>query len=161
MCLRILSIARPPKSDESWFNAAADIIVREAVGLKDAVTQLSIPLTTQDCQNISRRKSFQTALRTAKIRFQAEVANAPGRNKTSTIGHLQILAEKLELEGAHDKAAEVLFKISKLENWVGEGGVVNVFGGLSQKDIDLLKKQVEERLDPATRTASTDERLAN
>lgn len=130
-------------------------MVRDSISLKEAVTHLSIPLTSQECQNVLRRKSFQVLLRNVKTRFRAEVANAPGRNKVSTIGQLQILADKLESEGAHDKAGQLLLSIAKLEGWTSDGGVVNVFGGLSQKDIDALKKQVEDQLDAGVSTEST------
>lgn len=141
--------------------AAAEIMVRESKGLKEAVTDLSVPLTSQECATILRRISFQNLLRQAKIRFRAEVANAPGRNKTAAIGQLQILADNLEAQGDHDKAAEVLFKLAKLEGWVGEGNVTNVFGGLSQKDIDILKKQVEKRIDSGVSTAGPEQGLTN
>lgn len=124
---------------------AAELMVRDALGLKEALTHLGVALTTQECQNVLRRKSFQALLRTTKTRFQAEVANTPGRNKTSAIGQLQILADQLQRDGEFDKAAEVLFKLCKLENWVGEGQTVNVFGGLTQKDLDEMRAKLKEQ----------------
>lgn len=103
-------------------------------------------MTSKDCETISRRKSFQSLLRQSRIRFRSEVAGDPGRNKQSTIGQLQILADKLEAQGDSDKAAAVLFQLAKLENWVGETGTVNVFAGLTQKDIDEMKDRIETEL---------------
>jgi hypothetical protein len=134
---------------------ACDIMAREGKGLKEAITDLSIPLTTNECATIMRRKSFQALLRQAKIRFRAEVAGDPGRSKQSTIGQLQILADKLEAEGSSDKAAAVLLVIAKLENWVGEGGQVNVFQGVTQKDIDEMKAKIARDLESRTAGDST------
>lgn len=123
---------------------AAEIIVRESKSLKEAVTQLGIPLTTSECENLARRASFQRLIRAARNRYRAEVASDPGRNKQSTIGLFQILVEKLVEEGELDKAAEVLFKLAKVENWVGDGGTVNVFAGLTQKDLDEMRAKIKE-----------------
>jgi hypothetical protein len=137
-------MGRTPKTEESWMPEAAELIVRESKSLKEAVTQLSIPLTTAECENLARRAGFQRLIRQARHRYRAEVASDPGRNKQSTIGLFQILVEKLVEEGELDKAAEVLYKLARVENWVGEGGNINVFAGLTQKDLDEMRAKIKE-----------------
>ena len=121
---------------------AAEIMVRESKSLAQAVTDLGVSLSTVDVKKVEKRPSFQRLLWDARNKWNREIADIPSRTKQSTIGQLQLIAEKLIQEGAFDKAAEVLFKLAKLENWVGETGTVNVFGGLSQRDIDDLKKKL-------------------
>ena len=120
-------------------------MAREGKGLKEVLTDLGIPLTSAECALVMRRKSFQSLLRTSRNRLAQETASDPGHNKVSLVGKLLILADKLILEGQFDKASEVLFKIGRLENWVGEGGQVNIFGSLTQKDIDEMKAKLEGR----------------
>lgn len=136
-------MARPDKIDETWMPDAASLMVRSGISLKEAITQLDVALTTLECDNVLRRRSFQRLLWTERHRLNKEIASDPDRTKNATIGQMQLLAQKLMDEGAFDKAAEVLFKLARLENWVGEGGVVNVFAGLSQRDIDEMREKLE------------------
>jgi hypothetical protein len=124
---------------------AADIMVRTGKTVKEALTELGVSMTTSEAEGLLRRRSFQQLLRIARNRFDSETAADPGRNKQSTIGRLQNLADLLMQRGEYEKAAEVLFKLSKLENWVGEGGSVNVFAGLTQKDLDEMRRIVNEQ----------------
>lgn len=54
------------------------------------------------------------------------------------------LSQKLEDEGEHDKAAEVLFKIAKMTGWVGPESTVSVFGELSQRDLDAIRTKLKQ-----------------
>lgn len=123
---------------------AADLMVRSGISLKEAITELGIPMTSIECANILRRRSFQKLLWQARHRFNQELASDPLRSKQSTIGQFQILAQKLIEEGSYDKAAEVLFKLARLENWIGIEGQINVFAGLSQRDIDEMRAKLAE-----------------
>lgn len=121
---------------------AAEIMVREAKSFKEAITQLGVPLTTAEAENVSRRSTFRKLLARARDRFYLEVGSNPGLTKDKVSGQMQALADKLEAEGESDKAAEVLFKLSKLKGWIGEAGNVNVFAGLTQKDIDEMRAKL-------------------
>jgi len=61
------------------------------------------------------------------------------------IGQLQVQADNLEASGEYDKAAEVLFKIAKVKNYLGDEQTVNVFAGLTAKDFDAIRKRLSER----------------
>jgi len=53
-----------------------------------------------------------------------------------------ILAEKLMHEGEHEKAGNLLEKICKIEGWTGVDTNVNIFAGLTMKDIQDAKARI-------------------
>jgi hypothetical protein len=122
---------------------AAEIMVREGKSLPQAITDLGISLSSIETKKVQLRPTFQRLLWDARNRWNREIADVPTRSKQSTIGQLQIIAQKLVEEGNYDKAAEVLFKLAKLEGWVGNENTVNVFGSLSNADLEKLKAKVK------------------
>ena len=124
-------------------------MVREGKSFKEAVTDLGIALNTQDCVNIAKRMSFQTLLRRAKSQYHIEVGTDPALSKDKVVGQLQILADRLVEKGEDDKAAQVLERLAKLRNWIGDSGSINIFSGLSQRDIDEMKEKLESDRDGA------------
>ena len=138
-------MGRPSKINFSWEPQAADLMVTEGISLKEAITQLQVPLTSDECQTIQRRKSFRDLLRSARTRLHNEIGSDPSRNKEALIGQLQVQADNLEASGEYDKAAEVLFKIAKVKNYLGDEQTVNVFAGLTAKDFDAIRKRLSER----------------
>ena len=136
------TLANNPKL-ENWMFEAAEIMVRESKSLPQAVTDLGISLSTLECKKVEKRPSFHRLLWDARNKWSKEVADIPSRGKQSTIGMLQFLAQKLQDDGQYEKAAEVLFKLAKLEGWVGNESTVNVFGNLSNADLEKLKTKVK------------------
>lgn len=124
---------------------AAELMVYEGISLKEAVTQLNIALTSEECVNIARRASFKTLIRQIRNRLQTEIGSDPTRTKDTVVGQLQLLADQLEKQGDADKAAEVLFKIAKIRNWIGPEGTVNIFGDLTAKDYEKLRAEIQAR----------------
>lgn len=131
-----------PSKEESWLAEACEMMARRGVSLQVAAQELGYALDARGAETIQRRKSFGRLLWAARFRFHAEVAGDPGRTKDATIGQLQVLAEKLTKDGAYDKAAEVLFKISKMEGWVGPEQEVNVFGSLTASDLAEIRQRL-------------------
>src|SRR5690242_1202712 len=109
-------------------------MVRQGITLRQAAADLGQMLTVEEAEDAFRRRSFTRLLWAARNRWFAEIAEDPERSKAAKIGQLEILAKKLEDEGAHDKAAEVIFKIAKIEGWLTPDSTVNVFGSLSAKE---------------------------
>lgn len=140
---------------------AAEIMVRESKSLAQAVTDLGISLSTADVKKIGVRPSFQRLLWDARNKWNREVADIPSRTKQSTIGQLQLIAEKLVQEGNYDKAAEVLFKLAKLEGWVGDASTVNVFGNLSNAELEKLKTKVKTINEHGSSAGTAAETLAS
>jgi hypothetical protein len=108
------------------------------------VTELGRIVSLEDCNKLLKRATFQRVLWEARHRFFSELGSNPNYKKESAIGKLLSLAEKLEVEGKFDSAAEVVFKIAKMNGWTGPESTVNVFGDLSQKDIDNIKKKLSK-----------------
>lgn len=119
-------------------------MVRNGSTLREAATQLQVPITSADCENIQRRKGFQKLLRDARNQYHAEVGADPGLTRNATVGRLSILAEALAGAGELDKAAEVLFKMAKLAGWMQADSTVNVFGGLTSKDYEEVRKRLND-----------------
>lgn len=122
-------------------------MARLGLGLRAAALEVGVELTVEEAELIQRRKSFGALLWTARNRYHQEVAGDPERTKKALIGALYILAQRLSEEGESDKAAEVLLKVAKIEGWVGPDSNVNVFGNLSSKDYNDLRKTFESRLE--------------
>jgi hypothetical protein len=136
------------RKEENWFQRAAEVMVRESKTLAQAVLELEIPdITTREAANIERTKTFQRVLWSERHRFHKELANDPNRNKAAAIGQLQYVIQKLIEENKWDKAAEAILKMAKIEGWVGEQTQVNVFGSLSQDDINKLREEVRKQSD--------------
>jgi hypothetical protein len=109
------------------------------------MTEEGVALTSAEAEQWFKRASFQRCLRQARHRFHSEIARDPERGKTTTIGQLQLCADKLMVEGEFDKAAEVLLKICKIEGWVGPDNV-QVFGNLTQAQIDAARDALKQKL---------------
>lgn len=126
---------------------AAEIMIKEGKSFKEAVTDLGIPLTTQECVNMAKRMTFQALLRKVRAQYHIEVGTDPTLSKDKVAGQLQILADRLAEKGEDDKAAQVLERLAKVKNWIGEGGSINIFQGLTQRDIDEMKAELGAKRD--------------
>ncbi len=129
---------------EDWHLEAADLMARTGASLSQAVTQLGLIKSMDECNALWRRSTFQRVLWEARHRFFNEIGTNPNFKKETAIGRLLTLAQKLEVEGKFDAAAEVVFKIAKMNGWTGPESTVNVFGDLSQKDIDSIRKKLSK-----------------
>jgi hypothetical protein len=129
---------------EDWMLEAAELMARTGISLSGAVTQLGLIKSIDECNVLLRRATFQRVLWESRHRFFSELGSNPNYKKESAIGKLLSLSEKLETEGKFDAAAEVVFKIAKMNGWTGPESTVNVFGDLSQKDIDNIRKKLSK-----------------
>src|SRR6267378_894089 len=127
---------------DDWQLEAADIMARTGCSLSSAVTELGHIESIEGCNKILRRATFQRVLWEARHRFFSDLGSNPNYKKETAIGKLLALAEKLETEGRYADAAEVSFKVMKAQGWTGPENTVNVFGDLSQKDIDSIRKKL-------------------
>ena len=137
-------MSRPPKSEE-WLVPAAELMVRESISLRQAVSHLGLEVTSDQCEAVERRKSWKKIVWDARHKYWDSLGGDPALNKNSVIGQLLLLAQQLREEGELDKSAEVLFKLSKLAGWVGPEQVVNAFGGLNAKEFEELRARVKQQ----------------
>lgn len=107
-----------------------------------AATELGIELDPMESDRTSRRREFQDILRVEKNKLYQSVANDPSRSKATSIGKMEILIENLIAEGEYDKAGQLIERLAKLEGWVGGDSNVNVFAGLTARDIAEAKERI-------------------
>lgn len=134
---------------DDWQLEAANLMAQTGCSLSQAATHLQKIVSIDECNAILRRSTFQRVLWEARHRFFSELGSNPNYKKETAIGRLLMLAEKLEQEGKFDSAAEVVFKIAKMNGWTGPESTVNVFGDLSQKDIDNIRKKLSKPMELA------------
>lgn len=132
-----------PEKPENWHLDAVTLMARTGCSLKQAATELAIPVSTEECNIILRRQGFSRLLWEARHRYFADLASDPNFKKDTMIGKLIMLAQKLEEEGKHADAGDVWFKIGKTQGWVGPESTVSVFGELSQRDMDAIRAKVQ------------------
>lgn len=136
-------MSRPTKL-EDWQIEASNLMARTGCSLAQAATELQVEVSREDVILIMRRASFNRLLWEARHRYFNEVGSDPNYRKETAIGKLLALAQKLEEEGEHDKSAEVVFKVAKMQGWVGPESTVSVFGELSQRDMDAIRAKIED-----------------
>lgn len=139
----------PAKSETSWYQPAAEMVAREGVTLKEAASRLAVPADSQEIGNLWRSKLFQRLLRAERHRYFLEVGSSPEWRRKTAVGMLLDCAQRLMEEGSFDKAAEVILKASRVEGWLDSEQTVNVFAGLSQKDLDNVKAKLNAQIEGA------------
>jgi hypothetical protein len=117
-------------------------MVRNNSSLKTAALDLSIELDPIEAERIGRRKDFQEILRIEQNKYYAAVGNDPSRTKSVAIGRMWVSAERLARDGEHDKAVQALERIAKVEGWSGNEGNVNIFSGLTARDIAEARERL-------------------
>jgi hypothetical protein len=138
----------PTKEDfcPIWFAKAAEYMVRNRVSIKEAAFEIGHALEPAEITRLLRRKDFQEILRVEENRYFASVANDPSRTKSVALGRMWVSAEALARDGEHDKAVQALERISKVEGWIGPENNVNIFAGLTAKEIENARKELEGKL---------------
>lgn len=119
-------------------------MARSGCSLSQAATELGVALSHEEAGKILRRPTFQSMLWEARHRYFSQLGGDPNFSKDTAIGQMLDQARKLDEEGLHDKAAEVLFKIAKMNNWVGPESQVNVFGELSDADLKAIREKISQ-----------------
>src|SRR5256885_17176406 len=99
---------------EDWHLEAADLMARTGCSLSNAVTQLGLIKSVDECNALLRRATFQRVLWEARHRYFSELGSNPNYKKETAIGKMLSLAEKLEVEGKFDSAAEAVIKVAKM-----------------------------------------------
>lgn len=142
---KVIRQRRPSKYEKFWWGKAAAMMIRNGLSLMTAAKEMGVELTRGDVLDIERQKSFERVLWTERYNYWKEIATDPERSKNSSIGQLQLLAQKLMEDGSWSMAADTIFKIAKLENWVGGDTQVNVLGGLSEREFKDLERKLKQR----------------
>lgn len=133
-----------PEKIEPWLIDIAEYMARNGVSFKDAAAELGEALTSDECEAIVRRKSFNRLLWEHRHRYFSDLAKDPNFKKEAVVGRLVVLSQRMEDRGEYDKAAEALLKAAKVAGFVGPESTVSVFGELSQADLDAIRRKVED-----------------
>lgn len=136
-------MARP--NPNAWWADAAEAMVWEAISPVEAAARHGVTLTEDEGKQLFRSQAFQKVFIKIRNEFYAELGRNPSRTKATVIGRLDVCAERLMSLSQFDKAAEVLLKMAKVEGWVGTEGEVNVFAGLTQRELDETRARVQRR----------------
>jgi hypothetical protein len=126
----------------AWYFQVAEEMVRNNSSLKQAALDLDIKLDPDEVTRLGRKKDFQEILRIETNKYHAMVANDPTRTKSAALGRMWVLADRLEKNGEYEKSAQVLDKLAKMEGWAGNEGNINIFSGLTQRDIEEAKERI-------------------
>jgi len=119
----------------AWFVQVAEAMVRSQITLKEAALEFGHQLDPDEALKISRRREFQDILRAERNKWYAAIGSDVSRSKATAIGKLEIIVDRLMHEGKYAEAAIAIEKMGKLEGWVGGESSVNVFAGLTARDI--------------------------
>lgn len=130
-------------------------MVRNNVSLKQAALDLEIKLDPDEVTRLAKRKDFQEILRIESNKFYAAVANDPTRTKSAALGRMWVLVDRLTANGELEKAALTLDKLAKMEGWSGNEGNINIFSGLTQRDIQEAKERIAKLSGLNERSAGT------
>jgi hypothetical protein len=144
ICPAEVSLVARPMLEETWYVEAAQLMARTGCSLKQACTELDVPISNEEATVLIRRASFTKLLWQERHRFFRDLGADPNFSKDTAIGKLLNLAQKLEEDGEFDKAGEVIFKIAKMTGWVGPESTVSVFGELSQRDLDAIRTKIKD-----------------
>src|SRR5438128_2091630 len=112
------------------------------MSFKQAVNELGLGWEPHECELISKRKEFKQVLRTEKNTLYGDVANMPGRTKSTAVGMLLVSLENLLEQGEFDKVISGVEKLARLEGWLGADSNINVFAGLTSRDIAEQKQKL-------------------
>lgn len=127
-----------------WYEKAARAIVREEKTLYAWANENKLGLTSTECANIARTKEFQAALRAERNKFYKELATDPDRSRNVAVGQLIFAISKLLEAEQYDKAVSSLAQLFKVEGWTSDQAQINVFNELNAKDIEGLKRRLQE-----------------
>lgn len=117
-------------------------MVRGNQSLKQAAVELDLKLDPDEVERIARRQDFQEIFRVEQNKHFAAVANDPSRSKSVAIGKLEVLIDHLMKAGEYDKAGVLIEKLGKLEGWSGADSNINVFSGLTARDIAEARERL-------------------
>jgi hypothetical protein len=136
---------RPKRVNAPWLSRAVALVVRLDTTLAAAALEYGHSLSVQQIEEIEKTVEYQKMISVARDKWAEELASDPSHNKRATIGKLKMLAAKLDANAQYEKAADVLLKMSKLENWVGADTNVSVIGGLTAAEMAEVREELQKQ----------------
>jgi len=128
-----------------WYEKAAEAIVRQGRTLFQYCNEAKLGITSREAENIARTKEFQACLRVERNKVYKELSTDPTRSRTTAVGQLLFAIQKLLENEQYDKAVTALTNLFKIEGWTNDQASINIFNDLNAKDIDALKRKIQEK----------------
>jgi hypothetical protein len=125
---------------------AAELMARESISLREALTRLRVSLASDEVAKISRRASFQKLVRNAQNTLYQEIAGDPSYSRRAVIGKMLWMVDRMADSGEFRDAVEGLLKVARVEGWLSDATSVNVFNALTDQQLQELKKRAAERV---------------
>lgn len=129
-----------------WMKKAAERMCWSNCSLKQAAVEIGVEISIDESDVILRSREFQEVLEAETVRYRNHFSETPGYSKTTAIGMMHVAIENLAKEGEWDKVVMSVEKLAKLEGWIGLDSNVNIFAGITTKDIEAQKKKILEQL---------------
>ena len=136
----------PYKAPTAEQSLIAELVAREGISEREAVTKLGLAFSSEDISNLKRSKVYQQLLRGCRNRFYREIAVDPEWNKNAAMGQMLYLTQRLIEEGQFDKAGELLLKVAKIAGWLGPDTALTVVGAMSHNDLEEAKQRIREQI---------------
>lgn len=131
------------RSEQPFYKRLAELMTREDLGCWQASVELDLGLTQDECADIMKNSVFQTILRSERMKLYNELAQNPMRTKHTLIGQAVFCVEKLMEADQYEKAMNAIMNLAKIEGWVGSDTNINVFAGLSSKELADMKAKLK------------------
>lgn len=139
-----MSDIRKTAGSRSWWNKAAELMVRQNLRFLHATTVLGIEGGTDELKRVEASQEFQNLLWNERHKYYKEIAQDPNFTKDSLVGQmLTIIFAQME-ENKWKDAGESILKLAKIQGYVGETGTVNIFGNLSEAQLKELEKDLDK-----------------
>ena len=136
-----------------WMKQLAEEMVESGSSISVAASNLGLPLTKDELIRTANREEFQAFLRKAKNELRTRVADDPARSKRAAIGALALAIEGLLNEAKWVDAVAAIEKLAKIEGWVGSESNINIFQGMTARDIEAEKKKILEQIELSKQSA--------
>lgn len=130
-----------------WMTQVAELMARDGMGFREATIELHLPLTPGECDAVKNRGEFQELLLREQHKFRENLANMPERSKASAIGLALLSLEKLFQAGEWREVIAGTEKLGKMEGWIGAETNINVFSGLSHRDLEEAKERIKAKIE--------------
>ena len=130
-----------------WIPQACELMVKYDLSLKQAAAELGQDISAEEAEALKNRKLFKELLEQKRLAHYSEIGSNPKLTKEAVVGMIFKLAERLANDREDFKSADALLKLAKMQGWVGAepDSLWKIFSGLSQADINEVRKRLREQ----------------
>lgn len=134
-----------PKKSETWYSQAIDLMLRDRLDLMRAAQLLGVELLPEEAATHQRRRAFRELYDQAARDYFESKSSVTQHTKQALVGRMLDAVDRLLILDKFADASEILFKIAKVEGWVGAETSINLFQELSGKDISEMREALKRK----------------